>query len=143
MKNHMLSILMSAILITSVITSCVTIKGWVVPEDVKLTTSGHNGDFGGYQQMNAWIQTNGCEGYHVCDYTEVSRWMQINGQSTFNENCWITSPGVYKEGTGNVGDCRGWRPIENDVGTIISKSSGKVFPGRHYCDRVFKVACCK
>ena len=64
-------------------------------------------------------------------------------QSTITENCWITSPGVYKEGTGNVGDCRGWRPIENDVGTIIANSSGKVFPGRHYCDRVFKVACCK
>ncbi len=131
------------ILITLVAVSCITIKGWIIPEDVKLTTSGHNGDFGGYQQINAWIQANGCEEYHVCDYTEVSRWMQMNGQSVITENCWITSPGVYKEGTGNVGDCRGWRPIEHDVGTVMANSGGKVFPARHYCDQIFKVACCK
>jgi hypothetical protein len=143
MKKKTFLLLLSEIFIVIMMTSCITLKGWIVPEDVKLTTSKHNGNFGGYPQMNSWIQANGCEGYHVCDYTEVSRWMQTNGQSVFTENCWITSPGVYKEGTANVGDCRGWRPLDHDIGTIIANSGGKVFPGRHYCDKVFKVACCK
>ena len=126
-------------------TSCVTLEGWIIPEDVKLTAAKHDGNFGGYQAMNSWLQANGCEGYHVCDYTEASRWMQTNGPSIFIENCWINSPGVYYgAGSGNVGDCRGWSSSHNeDVGTIIARSAGKTFPGRHYCYRVFKVACCK
>jgi len=118
---------------------------WVVPEQVKLTNTSHNGNFGGYPAMNSWIQSHGCPGYHVCDYTEVSRWMQMKGTSVFTENSWINSPGVfYGAGTGNVGDCRGWLSIANyDVGTIIARSAGKVFPGRHYCYSSFKVACCK
>jgi hypothetical protein len=115
---------------------------WVVPENVKLTNNTHNGNFGGYQAMNSWIQSHGCPGYHVCDYTEVSRWLQTVGTSVFSENAWINSPGVYGA-TGNVGDCRGWSPIAGDVGTIIARSAGKTFPGRHFCDRFFRVACCK
>ena len=118
---------------------------WVVPEHVKLTNTSHNGNFGGYQAMNSWIQSHGCPGYHVCDYTEVSRWMQMKGTSVFSENSWINSPGVfYGAGSGNVGDCRGWLSIADyDVGTVIARSAGKVFPGRHYCYKSFKVACCK
>lgn len=118
---------------------------WQVPDDVMLTAETHDGNFGGYQAMNAWIQANGCEDYHVCDYSEVSRWMQIHGDSVFTENCWINSPGVYYgAGTGNVGDCRGWKSIEShDVGTIIARSADKAFPGRHYCFQTFKVACCR
>jgi hypothetical protein len=123
---------------------------WEVPEDVRLTTATHDGNFGGYQAMNAWIQANGCEGYHVCDYTEVSRWMQTEGNSVFTEYyCWINSPGVYGA-RGNVGDCRGWTstmerepPGQSDVGTVIARTVGKVFPARHYCYSSFKVACCK
>lgn len=118
---------------------------WEVPDDVMLTTEKHDGNFGGYQAMNAWIQANGCEGYHVCEYSEVSRWLQTYGDSVFTENCWINSSGVYYgAGTGNVGDCRGWSSTQTvDVGTIIARSANKTFPARHYCYRAFKVACCR
>jgi hypothetical protein len=118
---------------------------WEVPVDVRLTTAKHDGDFGGYQAMNAWIQANGCEDYHVCDYSETSDWLQTHSDSVFTENSWINSPGVYfGAGTGNVGDCRGWSSRRtDDVGTIIARSAGKTFPGRYFCDRVFKVACCR
>jgi len=126
------------------LTSCATRTRCAceVPDDVTLTAAKHDGDFGGYQAMNAWIQRSGCEGYHVCDYSEISAWLQMRGASVFTENSWINSSGVYGA-TGNVGDCRGWSPIDGDVGTIIANSGGKRFPGRHYCSQSFKVACCK
>lgn len=118
---------------------------WEVPEDVMLTTEKHNGNFGDYQAMNAWVQANGCAGYHVCDYSEVSRWLQTHGDAVFTENSWINSPGVYYgAGTGNVGDCRGWSsPRTDDVGTIVARSANKAFPARHYCESAFRVACCR
>ena len=95
--------------------------------------------------MNAWIQSHGCAGYHVCDYTETSRWMQTVGPSVFTEHCWINSPGVYYGlGTGNVGDCRGWSSDQDfDVGTIIASSGRETFPGRWTCESALRIACCK
>ncbi len=36
------------------------------PTIVKATVNTHNGNFGGWNGISTWIQSNGCEGYHVC-----------------------------------------------------------------------------
>ena len=66
---------------------------------VKLTTAKHNGDFGGLNGMNEWIQTHGCPGYHVCWYGELMNY-ELLGQKEVKEfydsyggqPAWISKP---------------------------------------------------
>ncbi len=104
------------------------IYGWNVPRDVIITTSTHNGNFGGYQAMYNWIQTHGCSGYHVCDGTELSRYYQIhpdafaggwfNDTQNWTGECtaWTISGGtwngaVWDPAAGNRGNCGDNHPV--------------------------------
>lgn len=114
--------------------------GYYVPSDVKVTTATHNGNFGGYKQINDWIQTNGCAGYHVCEDTELVRYVESGG-SPANVAGWYTQGGMNFGG-----DCKGWtfsstgftggrwqanRPLEYGEG------------GSNSCNAAYKVWCCK
>jgi len=58
--------------------------GWYVPSDIKTTTAAHDGNFGGYDGQLQWIQQNGCEGYHVCDAEEITRYLQMGKSITYS-----------------------------------------------------------
>jgi len=119
---------------------------WYVPSDVKTTTATHNGNFGGYQGIYNWIQTNGCSGYHVCDNTELTRYYQTH--ATTDINGWYNT-GTYSPARDSgyndihIADCEGWSYSGGDYkGALwaISKPSG-YWEG--YCANVWKVVCCK
>lgn len=89
------------------------------PTEIKITTSSHNGNFGGtswgYPAMEAWIQTNGCSGYHVCTGSEITAALK-NGVAVpyIASGAWYDSmatPHFYAStayATGNGDDCAGW-----------------------------------
>lgn len=111
------------------------------PSDIKITSSSHNGDFGGYAAMNDWIQTNGCSGgYHVCDGAEITKYLQ-NGNS-------LPGPGWYNSGgltDGTIyGDCLGWTLSTLDnYGIIFSLDDDVSAPQRITCASNYYVLCCK
>ena len=102
---------------------------WYVPSDVKRTTATHDGNFGGYSSMKAWIQSNGCAGYHVCDANELIRWEQDGG---------TVSAGWYNTGEpANDKTCGKWN-------TNSSFLDGPVWFGTFSgCDVTQYVCCCK
>jgi len=113
--------------------------GWYVPTSIIATTATHNGNFGGYQAMYSWIQSNGCSGYHVCDSTEITRYYQIHVAGTFtgwfNGGVFDTNPSA-----GSVDDCCGWTSVEYT-------SRGNLWLQNHVyrdeCAAAHAVMCCK
>ncbi|MBU2576714.1 MAG: hypothetical protein KKF50_03250 [Nanoarchaeota archaeon] len=113
--------------------------GWYVPSDIKATSTTHNGNFGGYDGMYTWIQSNGCSGYHVCDGTEVTRYLQTKDIAVANGRYWYNVAMVQYQG-GNM-DCTGWQG--NQYGMVYEKTSS----GENYnldgCGTARAVLCCK
>ncbi len=114
---------------------------WVVPSQIKSTsTKTHKGNFGGYKSMHTWIQTNGCNGYHVCDGTEITRYIQKNGN--------LAVTGWYNGGVAaynNVNrDCKGWTQRKDGSyyiqGTYWDAAN---MPETVFCDTAKPVLCCK
>ena len=58
------------------------IYGWNVPSHVRQTSGEHNANFGGPKGMYDWIQTSGCNGYHVCSSEEILAYLQVNGHES-------------------------------------------------------------
>jgi hypothetical protein len=109
------------------------IYGWNVPSDVKVTTATHNGNFGSYEAMNDWIQTNGCSGYHVCDIVELTRWAQTGGAVLGGIDSWYN---------GDSYDCYGWRSA-NSADRGATWWAGIHSHTWSTCDTARNVACCK
>lgn len=108
------------------------IYGWNVPKDVKVTTASHNGNFGGYQAMYNWIQTNGCSGYHVCSGHELSSYYQLHADSF--------AGGYFNDTQNWTGECSAWTAGSGSTnGAIWDPSTGN----RANCGDNHVVMCCK
>lgn len=120
------------------------IYGWTVPTDVKITSASHNGNFGGYAAMNAWIQDNGCAGYHVCDVYEVGRWEMMGGTMAKN-NAWACAYAWHHHADAQR-DCEGWSSSSSSYRGMRFNGAG---PGTDYlfgsstCSNTRPVLCCK
>ena len=114
--------------------------GWYVPSDIKETTATNNGNFGGYAAMNTWIQSNGCNGYHVCDAIELTRYEQVNGPVASTGGWYITGVEARAgDDTGAFHDCARFTSTAN---------SGSVWPVGYAgtelaCSSSTTVMCCK
>ena len=125
--------------------------GYYVPSDIKATTATHNGDFTsdasiGYDEILAWIQTNGCSGYHVCTIPEAVAYMSKTGTEV--PEGWITGGGntEYHRDGAIVLDCKAWT---SNVGAadynpqgIYYSTSAKAF-SLGVCSTAMNVLCCK
>ncbi len=120
------------------------IKAYAVPADIKWTSTTHNGNFGGYKAMNDWIQENGCEGYHVCDGDEVTRYQQHHGPVNMPQS-WVI--GFIYGGGANYHECDGWMSEASARhGSIFHGSYGArgySLPSWTGCHNLRNVACCK
>ncbi len=122
------------------------VRGFAVPSDITWTNAAHNGDFGGYQEMNQWIQENGCPGYHVCDGTEVTRYQQHYGPLNINSSWYNSGRGFNREGTGNQHECYAWTSSSSGhTGAIFhgSYGAGYSMPSWSACNSTRRVLCCK
>lgn len=101
------------------------IYGWNIPRDVNLTNTSHNGNFGGYDGMYDWIQSNGCEGYHVCSSEEAVAWIQING--ALSSYGWVVTGenNLFNNGVNQwIDDCCGYSCTTTyHYGMIIQQQS--------------------
>ncbi len=117
--------------------------GWYVPTSVITTTATHDGNFGSYQAIYNWIQTNGCSGYHVCDNTELSRYYQTHAPTDITGwyNTGLYAPYVYG-GTESYSlcDCHGWTV---NSGNPLSGYWAVSMPAEAWCYSSNKVVCCK
>ena len=113
--------------------------GWYVPTSVKTTTATHNGNFGGYQAMYTWIQSNGCSGYHVCSGTDLAAYFQFHPQTLdLLPSGWYNSG--YRDGvSGPSHDCEGWR-VTSDYGPAWYRN---VEAYGSACSSSLPVMCCK
>ena len=120
------------------------IYGWNVPSSVTITTTTHNGNFGGYLGMYNWIQTNGCSGYHVCDETEITRWYQTGGTVSGGE-CWYNTGIKTWMSINDYRDCKGWTDGSIEYGAFWYSSSGLYpnTPSWAQCSATNRVCCCK
>ncbi len=120
------------------------ILGYGVPTEVTWTSATHSGNFGGYKAMNDWIQVNGCEGYHVCDGDEITRYQQIRGPVDMPQS-WII--GFIYGGGSNHHECDGWMSESSARhGSIFHGSYGirkYSLPSWTGCHVLRNVACCK
>jgi len=122
-----------------------TTGSYWVPSDIKTTSTTHNGNFGGYKQLQDWIQTNGCSGYHVCDSHEITRYVMQTGSNLFNG--WVieaTSRDWHRQGA-KYNDCGGWQSTANGDygvwGTIWSSTNNRL--EKIICSGAKSVLCCK
>ncbi len=117
-------------------------KGYAVPTHMKSTTATRNGNFGNYQGMYNWIQVNGCEGYHVCDISEIVRYQKKNGPVQLPHSWYLTGAAAMTSVASH--ECNGWTSAGADYGPITSWVTGG---WTHYtwgvCSTVRNVACCK
>lgn len=117
----------------------------VTPVDVKFTTSTHDGDFGGWAAMFAWVQANGCSGYEICRANDIMKFIEHGGT--------IADVGQVRTidiATGAPGDayCSDW----NSSNSSGSRAHGKITTGGAgfptydpdgACGSVLPFACCK
>ncbi len=120
------------------------VRGYVVPSSVTWTSTAHNGNFGGYKAMNDWIQENGCEGYHVCDGTEVVRYQQHHGPINVNSSWYNAGRGTYNSSV-HIRDCIGWTHSGSDRagGVFYGNYGGYSRPSSATCNNSRRVLCCK
>lgn len=127
------------------------------PETIIVSGAEHDGDFGGYEEMNDWIQTHGYVGYHVCDGTEITRYLQNGGTISREHNSdsrvWYIS-GIYSmmdDDVDVIRDCRGWDSPYPEFG-YTKADWGPVWrfdvsndgrPGTALCENSYPVMCCK
>jgi len=138
----------------------ITEGGLISPGHIKATTSTHNGAFdstnpsNGYYEMNRWIQTHGCAGYHVCDAIEVTRYLQRGesivdniDSSTSTVHYWVNSGLDMWWSSAYHSDCWGWTSYGSDqMGSTyrLNTQWGNIpRPGSANCDQKWKVLCCK
>lgn len=119
-------------------------SGWA-PTDVKASSADHNGNFGGYNGIYNWIQSNGCSGYHVCSLIEVINWAQLGNQSVASVNdTWFASEVTY---TTNNSNCSSYTNSSDHAYRILTSASSpwKVRANwqQNACGMNKKVACCK
>ena len=116
------------------------IYGWNVPRAIKATSATHNGNFGGYQPMYNWIQSNGCSGYHVCDTGEIIRMAQLLGYQSWMPYCWYNGGANYDKATNLYGDCWGWQKNDSIIYGPVWIDGSK--PYTFGCNNAFPVCCC-
>lgn len=120
--------------------------GWA-PNDVKLTTTTHDGSFGGYYNMYQWVQIvdgSAYAGYHVCDATELTRWYQTH-TSPIDSGWYNGGIQSYSPGNEDEDDCVGWSQNGNNKwGFIwIQNSSYESNPEPSVCSYSRHVFVCK
>ncbi len=116
------------------------VRGYAVPTHITWTDITHHGDFGGYKAMNDWIQVNGCEGYHVCDADEVTRYQQNVGQIEAPRS-WVWS--FHHGGSWSRHECYGWSRAELEAKTFLGSYQGNMKPLYDGCNTAYNVLCCK
>jgi hypothetical protein len=118
---------------------------WDVPSDVKITSSSHSADFGGYQGMYNWIQTAGCSGYHVCDASELTNYYQIHPSPSPPQSYygWFNSGSLTNSLTSSAAtvDCEGWTTAST-LGMGLQWDGTKAVP-RDCSVPGYHVMCCK
>ncbi len=120
------------------------LRGYAVPSSITWTSAALNGNFGGYKAMNEWIQVNGCEGYHVCDGTEVVRYQQHHGPININSSWYNAGRGTYNSAV-HIRDCIGWTYSGADRagGVFYGNYGGYSRPSSATCNNARRVLCCK
>ncbi len=118
--------------------------GYTVPTEVTWTNATRNGNFGGYQAMNSWIQQNGCYGYHVCDGGEIARYQQHHGLIGNMPPSWFHLGVAAQYSGGAAHDCHAWTSAASTVlGAVTRNVSGSIGPSWNWCNSLMNVACCK
>ncbi len=120
------------------------IRGYAVPSEINWTNATHNGGFGGYKEMNDWIQNNGCAGYHVCDAIEVVRYQQHRGPININ-NSWYNAGRGHAGVTGNQHMCNAWTNNSSGIHGPVFQGNygGGSRPSWNTCNVANRVLCCK
>tara|TARA_Y100000310_G_C20581516_1_gene763232 strand:+ start:420 stop:935 length:516 start_codon:yes stop_codon:yes gene_type:complete len=119
--------------------------GYYVPSEIIATTTTHNGNLGGFKELNYWIQTNGCSGYHVCDSHEITRYIMQNGSNP--PKGWVvesTARDWHKQGA-KFNDCGGWQSTSTGDsgvwGSVWDPDDERL--EKIGCDNERAVLCCK
>ena len=120
-----------------------------IPSDVKATTEIHNGEFAtsgiGYDDIDSWIQTNGCSGYHVCFNYEINSYMANTGTEV--PEGWVQGGQHENHRSGAwILDCAGWtdgRNTGNEGVRGLIWSTGDNGVKRARCHLLYPVLCCK
>lgn len=108
----------------------------LVPTDVKVTTATHNGNFGDYQSMQTWIESNGCDGYIVCSGTDMQRYVAENGNVSSSLSGWLFDQSSIS--------CRGWTVATGGWGGRYWWSDGTDNGiDQQACNSSDAVMCCK
>ena len=104
---------------------------------------GNNENLNGYQCMYNWIQTQGCEGYHVCDESELLAASQM-GINLNSGSLWYNAGQSFNELVGVANDCNFWRDNDEVVfGNTWLLSNDKSYNQALSCNSSRQVACCK
>ncbi len=102
--------------------------------------------------MQAWIQTNGCSGYHVCSGAEITNYAQAGGFASWGyvSYSWFNtgSDGTHNPGGDKTGDCRAWTEETSTLNyksAIMSMNTVDNTPyiNIDYCRNTNRVLCCK
>lgn len=113
--------------------------GWYVPTDVKATTATHNGNFGSYQAMYTWIQSNGCSGYHVCTANDLASYLQLHTLSSSIGGWYNTAHDTYSSTVGSWWrDCESWSSA-GSFGPVWMSGMANA----NWCSTLYPVMCCK
>lgn len=119
------------------------------PCDVKLTTATHNGNFGGYQGIYSFVQSDSNCGsaYHACDVTEITRYAQLHSlPSTASTGGAFVITGLAYVG-GNAGrpisECKSWTDSGVENGPILIDIYGYNHVEVANCSNPYPVMCCK
>ncbi|MBI1290188.1 hypothetical protein GC173_02945 [bacterium] len=104
------------------------------PSIIKLTSTTHDGNFGGIAGRQTWIEANGCSGYRVCTTPDVVRYIFTEGKTISG----MANGGHYWLGSG----CNNW--TSNGVyGENIEQTSGGIISDSLGCYIKAKVLCCR
>ncbi len=116
------------------------IRGYAVPTHIKWTNVMHHGNFGGYNKMEDWIQSNGCAGYHVCDPEEVTRYQQHVAPLNLPSYMWVQG---YHYGGNDTHECSAWTGNTSNAGCFGGNFNGYAQPSWCGCNGSLNVLCCK
>jgi len=115
---------------------------WCNVTDIQMSAA-KTGNFGGYQGMYNWIQTNGCAGYHVCDGTEITCYYQTHATDSLSG--WYISAFYSASGSGGnpAQDCHGFTNDNSGPPSYKAEYWSNSFPSDEPCSNTHSVMCCK
>jgi len=115
------------------------------PSDVKVTSATHDGNFGGYDGIYNWIQSNGCAGYHLCSLGEVIAWVQLGNDPSPVDGAFFATDVTY---TTYIPNCDSFTASNDHCYILSAPNSASPFKMaakwvQNGCLTARYVACCK